>query len=116
MKIESNNVNTKVLGTYTIDYYYDIEDQHYVCQRYVFVTDNTPPYLELLPGLDTIQLGTTWIDGGIDIMDNYYTDTFTVTVEHQINTSVVGDYLVVYTVADEDGNENTIERMIHVVE
>jgi len=115
MKIDTNNVNTDILGTYTIDYYYELNEETYTCQRVVFVVDQTPPTLNLHPGIDTIKVGENWEDSGIMIVDNYDTD-LDYELSNTIDNEVVGNYEVIYTVTDHSGNEATITRIVHVIE
>lgn len=116
MKITENNVNTDEIGTYTIHYEYELDDVIYVCTRTVFVTDQVAPVLELKPGVDTVQANTEWVDGGINIIDNYDTDGFIITTNNPVDTSQLGEYVVSYTVTDSSNNESTIERIVTVIE
>ena len=116
MKIAANNVDSDTVGTYTIDYEYEFDGDVYLCTRYVFVTDQTAPTVVLNPGIDTVQVGSQWIDTGVTVTDNYYTTGFTVEIENDVNSSQIGEYVVSYVVTDGSGNITTVERIIHVVE
>jgi hypothetical protein len=116
MRISENEVNTDVIGTYSINYEYDIKETTYVCTRTVFVTDQIAPVLELKPGVDTITANSEWVDGGINIIDNYDTDNFTIEINNTVDTSQLGEYVVSYTVTDSSNNESTIERIVTVIE
>jgi hypothetical protein len=115
MHIESNNVDIHTIGTYTIDYTYEIEETEYTCQRVVFVVDQTSPVLTLNPGIDTIKIGENWEDSGIIIEDNYDTE-LVYTVEGTIDNMTVGDYVITYVTIDSSGNTGTIDRVVHVIE
>ena len=115
MTIKENNVNTNEIGTYTVDYSYDLDGNTYNFQRVVFVTDQTSPLLELVEGIDTIFMYQSWIDEGIIVTDNYSTE-FEITIEGTVDTTTIGTYTIVYTVTDESLNESSITRVVTVVE
>lgn len=78
----------------------------------VSVIDTTAPEVTLLASLDTINLGSVYIDGSVEVSD--FDDT-TINTSTTLNTSEIGQYIYTYTVQDSSGNTTTISRIIHVV-
>lgn len=116
MEIESNPIDTEVVGNYIVDYEVDIDEETYVCQRVVFVVDHTSPELTLLAGKDTVYVNETWVDGGAVVSDNYDQDLTVVVSENTVDTSVSGTYQVTYKSTDSSGNFDEITRIVHVLE
>ena len=79
------------------------------------VTDQTPPVITLNPGVDTIQLGQTWEDAGASVTDNSG-ETITIQVSGEVNSNVVGTYVITYIAIDSSGNRASINRHVNVIE
>lgn len=114
MKVLENTIDNQEVGEYQITYYYDYNEERILCYRKVFVTDQEAPTVSLNPGIDTITLGAEWIDKGVSYEDNYY-ETLEVQIYSTVDTSKVGDYVVIYTVIDGSNNQTTIERHVTVI-
>jgi hypothetical protein len=67
--------------------------------------------VSLNPGIDTIGLFETWVDAGIHIED-----TFDVLVSSQIQSDVLGSYVVTYDIYKEDRLLYTLLRHVRVIE
>ncbi len=117
--ITVNNVNTAVLGTYTVTY--DVTDAagNAATQvvRTVNVTDQTPPVITLIGGNVTIALNSTYTDQGATASDNVDGDiTASIITVNNVNTAVAGTYTVTYDVTDAAGNVATqVVRTVTVI-
>jgi hypothetical protein len=111
--IGTHQIDTSVIGTYLVNYSIVHEEITYTLTRMVIVVDQTPPRLTLNPGIDTIKLGETWIDGHVTATDNSLGEISIVVVSN-VNTNQVGQYQVVYTATDLSGNTSHIVRIVTV--
>lgn len=67
------------------------------------------------PNPQTIPVGTTWVDPGIDVSDDLDTPAqLTVLVTGQPNTAVSGTYTVTYRVTDRGNNTRVANRTVVV--
>ena len=82
-----------------------------------FTVDTTAPTIER-NGSDvvTVECGDVFVDPGVTVSDNCDTDlTSSVTVGGDaVDTSILGDYLIIYNVADSAGNPGEIGRVVRV--
>jgi hypothetical protein len=115
MKITTDNVDTTIEGTYTIIYTYTFKEVEYSCQRKVFVTDDTPPEVNLIQGVDTIIQNNEWVDMSVEYSD-LNSSSLSLSVDNTVDTSKLGTYIVTYTVTDENGNEGFAHRYVNIVE
>jgi Domain of unknown function (DUF5011) len=111
-------VDTSILKSYTVTYNMTDHSGNVADQvaRTVIVQDTTKPLLQLKPGIDTVYVGSTWIDQGINVSDNYDTE---LTIEKSsilIDTSEANRFEIIYTVTDSSGNTSTLTRIVNVVE
>ena len=113
--LSTDVVDTSVLGTFTINYTLTQGDVTYSATRMVIVIDQTPPQLTLNPGIDSIKLGETWIDGYVTVSDNSLDDV-TIVVSGTVNSNQVGQYFIVYEATDSSGNTSRITRIVTVYE
>lgn len=79
----------------------------------VNVEDTTAPKVTLNASLDTIYVGSIYIDQSIT-----YDDLSAVTTEitNNINVELAGTYVIHYEVTDAYGNQTIMKRYVHVVE
>lgn len=110
-----DTINSSILGLNEIEYEIEYINNTYVLTRYVVVTDQTPPELTLLPGLDTLTKGTSWIDAGISVTDNS-NETVTYQVEGTVLHNTAGVYEILYTATDSSENTNTIIRFVTIID
>ena len=124
MNVENNDVDNTEVGEYLVNYEEEVDGKVYTCQRVVFVVDQTPPNLTLLPGIDTVQINESWTDAGVDVVDNYDQDVVVMTeidednlaATSSISFKTAGTFEVKYIAMDDAGNEASIIRYIHVLE
>jgi len=111
----SGSVDPNTLGTYTITYSAtDAAGNTSTATRTVNVIDTTAPDV-VVNGVNPIdvELGSNYTDSGAVVTD---LDTFTLTTDSDVDTSVVGTYSVVYTATDASGNVGTATRIVNVVD
>lgn len=117
----TNNVNTKVLGTYTVTY--NVKDSSGnaadAVVRTVRVVDTTAPVVTLNGSASvSINVGSTYSDAGATAVDNYDGNLTSsiVTTGLPIDTTKAGEYVVSYSVTDKSGNVSVAKtRTVKVV-
>ncbi|MDY0278618.1 MAG: DUF5011 domain-containing protein [Acholeplasma sp.] len=114
-EVLENTVDTTKEGTYYIIYKFDYKDFYFELTRIVIVIDETSPVLSLNPGVDTIKVGQTWIDSGVEVSDNGE-DDYTITLSGSVNTAVAGSYTITYSATDSSGNTSVLTRIVNVIE
>jgi len=114
VEVIENTVDISTIGTYWIVYHAVYLDYEKIITRYVTVVDDIAPIISLNPGVDTILIGTTWIDAGIQTSDNSE-DPVTVEVFGMVNTMIAGEYAIVYEAMDQTGNVTTVTRFVNVL-
>ncbi|HPO14083.1 MAG TPA: DUF5011 domain-containing protein [Candidatus Hydrogenedentes bacterium] len=78
--------------------------------------DTTPPVIDMNNGDPMYwEVGTPFIDPGATAFDNI-DGILTVTVTGEVNTSVLGTYIITYTVTDSSGNTATVTRTVIVAD
>ena len=117
--ITTNNVNVGVLGTYQVIFNAVDNDgnQAIPVTRTVNVIDNIAPTLTLI-GSATINVFvfSEYNEQGVDVCDNYFTDTSYV-IDGSVNTSIVGSYTLTYNATDACGNQAIqVTRFVNVVD
>lgn len=86
--------------------------------RQVEHTDPVPPVITLLGEAEiTQERRYDYTDPGATASDNLDGDlTDKLTVESNVDTTVIGDYQVTYSCADAAGNITTVARTVHIIE
>ncbi|MBP3464249.1 MAG: polysaccharide deacetylase [Clostridia bacterium] len=107
----NGEVNTKVVGTYTLEYYF--LGKTYI--KNVSVVDTTKPIFILI-GEETVEVSLSideFVDPGFYVVDNYDED---LTSQVKTHMEQVGntEYVVTYSVSDSSGNFSQIERHVKV--
>ncbi len=120
-----NNVDTSVLGSYSVIYdTFDSAGNNAVTvTRTVNVTatpDTTPPAITLIGSNNiTVEQGSTYSDQGAlatDNIDNTSEITSRIIMSGSVNTSSIGIYTLNYDVFDNSGNAApTVSRTVQVV-
>lgn len=110
----TDTVDESTIDLYSITYQYLYLGETYSITRFVVVVDQIAPVLTLNLGIDTVILGNSWVDAGVNASDNSLS-TPTIVVTGTVNTSVVGTYPVTYTATDSVGNSFSIVRYVTVV-
>ena len=131
--IVTGEVNTEEVGVYGIAY--NVADSEgnnaFAVTRTVTILDATSSSITLIGDENlTVEGGSTYQDPGISAIDNVDGDisnnvviTCTVAPENTnsivtglIDTFVLGEYILVYTISDSAGNSSSISRTITVVD
>lgn len=103
----SGEVNTNVLGTYSIQYTAEIGNLATSAQRNIHVIDTVAPTITLITNPDAYTLpNDPYQEEGFTAFDNHDGD-ITAQVEHSEK-----DGIVKYTVSDSSGNTHTVTRSI----
>jgi len=110
-----SEVDITNIGLYPVKYTYAYQEQTYEITRYVIVVDQTSPAIELNLGVDTIILGSEWIDAGVTITDNSNEEIEAV-ITGSVDINTIGTYEITYTVTDSSDNESSIIRYVTVIE
>ena len=111
----SGEVDTTIIGTYDLLYSAtDSSDNTSFVLRTVVVEDKIPPMINLL-GDETIIINqhAEFIDPGITFSDNY-DETPSLTTSDNVDSSVVGQYVISYEVVDSSGNVSSANRSVIV--
>jgi hypothetical protein len=123
-----DTIDVNTVGIYTVFYLIEDGDKNRArVNRTVVVYDGSNPVIELLgggadDGKITLYQGETYIEHGalasdVDANGNLTEDlTDQIVIDRgELNTSVVGSYLVHYSVADDDGNFTRLSRAVEVL-
>ena len=107
-----NNVDTKKVGEYTVEYSYTYKDKQYSVRRKVKVADTKAPNLVLNGNKSmTVSLLKLYKEPGFKAVDNCDGDLNS-KVEVVRTENSDGTYTMTYTVADNSGNTVTAKRNI----
>ena len=116
--VTTPNVNTAVLGNYTVDY--SVTNSHgstvHSSRPVQVVNDATPPVITI-KGVNpiTIKVSSTYVDAGATALDAVSGNlTSSIVTQNAVNTSTNGTYLVNYTVSDQAGNTAHATRTVAV--
>nr|WP_211665116.1 immunoglobulin-like domain-containing protein [Leucothrix arctica] len=111
-------VDTYNVGTYFVEYYAydDAGNEAEVIKRTVEVVDQKSPEITLNgEAVQQVSLNTAYVDPGavvFDVVDDYIDHT----VSGEVNTSILGDYELVYSAIDSAGNTATATRTVSVID
>ena len=114
MLVDNTGLDVAELGEYEITYSYSYREVEYSRTRIVKVIDDIDPTIVLNSGIDTVQLGETWVDAGVVADDNFDTE-LTIVTDSPVDTSTIGRYIVTYTAIDDSMNETSIIRVVNIV-
>lgn len=115
----TGEVDSSKLGEYRLTYtVLDSAGNQATIDRVVHVVDDEAPYISLEGDyLLEIEVGTPYKDPGFIAEDNLDGDiTDLVTVNGEVDTSVVGDYILSYIVSDTNGHTFETQRIIRVID
>jgi hypothetical protein len=110
----SNNVDTSKLGTYQVVYHVTSHGFTKQITRKVIVVDQTAPTGVLNPGVDTVYVGSIWVDAGVTALDNSL-GTVTVVVVGTVSTEIEDEFVIEYILMDESGNVTRLFRYVNVM-
>jgi hypothetical protein len=108
-----HEIDIQTIGEYVVTYRVIHQEITYTLERYVFVTDQTPPQGSLNPGIDTIEVNQEWQDAGVTVTDNY--SSVTVNVVGFVDSNQIGSYQITYVLIDVSGNTSYLYRWVKVV-
>lgn len=120
--VGGDTVNTAELGDYTITY--DAVDQkgNRAVQKtrtvsVVLESEDVVPPVVTLNGEAEVEVwqGYTYEEAGAKATDDGVDVTSKITVEGTVDTDVLGDYVITYSVTDAAGNIGVASRMVHVI-
>jgi hypothetical protein len=82
------------------------------------VADQTAPVITINAAADTtIEVGTPWIDLGATALDNKEGDlTSAIVTTGMVDENLLGDYIITYSVQDNQGNGSNATRTVRVVD
>ena len=113
--ITTPNVNTNILGSYTVDY--SVTNSHgfttHVSRPVQVVSDTTAPVITIR-GVNplTIKISSTYVDAGATALDAVSGNlTSSITKQSTVNTATIGTYTVTYTVSDQAGNTDSCNKI-----
>ncbi|RYZ99876.1 MAG: DUF5011 domain-containing protein [Sphingobacteriaceae bacterium] len=120
-----SNVDSNVVGTYTVVYVLKDPNtgRNISVTRIVNVVDTEKPMLTLTGDTAiTLDVNTTLVDPGVKISDNYdknlsYTAGGSFYSNFPTgNATIIGKYVIIYTVTDASGNTSNLSRTVNVVD
>ena len=119
---ETNNIDTAVLGSYTVTYTLTDPSKNKAnpVKRIVNVVDTIPPALTLNYSPDTVDVYQQYLDPGVTGSDNYDKNiSITISGTFYSNfpagkTTKPGTYTIIYTAKDKSGNKASVTRTITV--
>ena len=116
-----NNVDTSVIGTYTVTYNVTDSSGNDATEvtRTVNVVDTTIPVITLVGDAEiTVEVGTTYTDLGATASDNYDGDiTADIVTVNNVDVNTAGQYIITYNVSDAAGNDATeVTRTVNVTD
>jgi hypothetical protein len=116
----TGSVNPNVVGTYTITYNASDSSGNIAVSvtRTINVIDVSAPIITLNGNATiTINIGSTYSDAGATAIDDVDGDvTNKIVTTGTVNPSVVGSYIITYTVTDNAGNTATLTRTVNVID
>ncbi|MFC4267352.1 immunoglobulin-like domain-containing protein [Polaribacter marinivivus] len=120
--IDATNVDTNIVDSYTVTYNVTDANGNVADEvtRTVNVVDTTKPVITLLGDATvTIEVGSTYVDSGVTVTDNYDSNITAslVTDLTDVNINIVDSYTVTYNVTDANGNvADEVTRTVNVVD
>lgn len=112
------NPNMNVLGTYLVEFYaIDSSNNRGYTPLRVHVVDNTKPVISLIgEPIINVEVNSTYIDAGSKVSDNCDSNLIAI-VNSNVDTSLLGQYIVRYNVNDTAGNiADEVTRTVNVVD
>ena len=111
----SNPVDVNMIGDYVITYtVMDAYGNEGTVTRTVQVRDTTAPVI-VTNATTPVQVGTPFVDP-IAATDNFDQNVMPVKINGNVNSMVIGDYSVTYSVVDASGNVGVNKTIVYEVE
>ena len=118
----SGTVDTGTVGTYVLTYTASDSSGNTSSQTRnitVSVIPNTPdvtaPVITLNAGTSSVEVGDTYVDPGVIVVDDR-DGVLTATTTGSVDTSVVGSNTITYSAVDNAGNTSSQSRTVSVVD
>ncbi|MDD5699946.1 MAG: DUF5011 domain-containing protein [Candidatus Nanoarchaeia archaeon] len=119
--IATNNVNSNVIGTYTVTYAATDSSGNQATPvtrtvNVISAADTTAPVITI-NGANPVSvlIRTTYVDAGATAIDNVDGVVPVTANTSNVNINVIGTYTVIYTATDSSGNTATATRTVNVV-
>lgn len=115
----SGQVNADVVGEYSLTYSLYNSNDELVTEvvKEVYVVDTTAPIVTLIGDQELyVEANSEFVDPYITFEDNYDTDLQVTVSGQDVDTSVLSDSFITYTVTDDYGNETVIKRIVHIID
>ncbi|BCE00047.1 BspA family leucine-rich repeat surface protein [Marinicellulosiphila megalodicopiae] len=115
LSVSYNEVDSNILGMQTVTYHAtDSSGNIGQATRHITIEDTTTPSVTLF-GKQTqnILVGSTYLEKGVSFED-LFDDSPEFTLTGSVNSLVVGDYALTYTVTDQSGNKSSVMRNVLV--
>ena len=118
VKIDSSLVNVNLLGEYKVKYEIDVDGNKEYVYRDVIVIDNDSPEIKLKgEEIVYINLNDVYYEEGYEVSDNYDVGLDRkVSIRGRVDTSVAGEYELLYSTVDSSGNIGSVKRLVIVKE
>ena len=119
VEISFNNVNTNIIGNYSIIYNVIVNDKIFTSlTRIIIVQDTTSPVITINGENPlTLEVYSEFIDPGANAYDAYFGDlTNSITITSDLCMNILGRYNITYTCVDPCGNITNDTRIIFVVD
>lgn len=112
-KVVFNNSKDEI--TYTVS---DSSGNENSVKRKIVYDDKTIPAISLMGNRNiSIYVGSSYSESGYTASDNCDGDiTSKVVVSGSVNSNVVGEYKIIYSVSDNSGNTVSVDRTVNVVQ
>lgn len=110
-------VDTNKIGQYTLIYsVFNSKNKNAAAKRTVIVRDTETPKIDLNgAGVVYIEYNAEYSEPGASATDNHDGElTNKIKTDGSVNTKRLGIYYITYTVADESGNQNSVQRKVIV--
>ena len=114
---DTSALNTQIVGTYTVTYTAtDSSGNTSTSTRTVNIVDSTAPVITLNNNNTlSFEVNTNYIEYGATAQDAY-DNSLQVTIQSNVNMSLLGTYSVIYTATDSSGNTSSETRTVNVVD
>ena len=100
-------------GIVQVSYHFTVDGTIYTIKRLVTILPPVIHHIPLAPGIDTVLVGESWEDAGLQ--EEYLHETFEKQVIGEVDVNTPGDYQIEYRLTDFFGNTRVIIRHVTVL-
>ena len=113
-----NNIDTKKIGNYYIDYSLKLGGKTLHVRRNVKIIDDIDPVIELKgEQITKISKNKNYVEPGYTAIDEYDGDiTDKVQIIGEVDIEKYGEYVLTYKVTDNSNNQTEVNRIIKVID